>query len=114
MAAGPPPEEVARHPPGDRVARYGGEEFAVILPDAPLDGALVVAERIRAAVAALELPAAEPPGSTVSVSIGAATLQQAERVGPRELIQAADAALYQAKPAGRNCVAGLAAGPALA
>ncbi|WP_432562033.1 GGDEF domain-containing protein [Kineococcus sp. SYSU DK003] len=81
---------------GDLVARYGGEEFAVLLPGTDQAAALLVAERLRAAVAAATRP-------RVTCSIGIATAR-----GPRpavDVLAAADRALYSAKAAGRDrCV----------
>jgi diguanylate cyclase (GGDEF)-like protein len=88
---------------GDRVGRLGGEEFVVLLPQADADLAQAIAERMRAAVAQAPLPTAAGP-LAVTVSIGLAQLgPQAASVGA--LLAAADAALYQAKSAGRNRVA---------
>lgn len=90
---------------GDTVARYGGEEFAVLLPTTDPAGALVVAERIRAAVAALDLPHRRSGvASHVTVSIGVASAHDTANSMPARLIAAADAALYRAKHTGRNCV----------
>jgi diguanylate cyclase (GGDEF)-like protein len=86
----------------DVVARYGGEEFAVILPNASNDGANVVAERIRAAVEQLHLPVPDGKAGKVTVSLGVATITPVQAGGFNKLIRAADAALYQAKHAGRN------------
>jgi diguanylate cyclase (GGDEF)-like protein len=86
----------------DAAGRYGGEEFAVMLPHTPLLGAVTVAERIRSFCEASGIPLSS--GSvTVTVSIGVAS------VGPGckradDLVAAADAALYEAKRAGRNQV----------
>ena len=80
----------------DVAARWGGEEFLAVLPDADLARAQQVAERVRAAV---ELIVGEP---LVTVSIGCAQLEANERV--EAAIGRADAALYQAKAAGRNQV----------
>jgi diguanylate cyclase (GGDEF)-like protein len=87
----------------DVPARYGGEEFAVLLPEAGLDTAREVAERIRRAVA--DAPIATRRGPLpVTLSAGVAVLDaRARDLGP--LLEAADGALYQAKAAGRNQVA---------
>jgi diguanylate cyclase (GGDEF)-like protein len=86
----------------DSAGRYGGEEFAVVLPHTPVAGAQIVAERIRAFCAASGVPV--PGGSvTVTVSVGAAALRTGCRRS-EDLIAAADAALYEAKRAGRNRV----------
>ncbi|WP_028314060.1 diguanylate cyclase [Desulfatibacillum aliphaticivorans] len=91
----------------DIAARYGGEEFGVILPDTDLEGALHVAETIREAVASLNIEhAASSVADMVSVSLGAASLQPDVKTAPLDLINAADAALYQAKDSGRNKVCG--------
>jgi diguanylate cyclase (GGDEF)-like protein len=88
----------------DVVARYGGEEFAVILPNASLNGATVVAERIRSAIERLDLPGSGRLGKKVTVSIGVAAITPAQAGGYPILVSAADAALYQAKHDGRNRV----------
>ncbi len=85
---------------GDVAARYGGEEFAVILPNTGLEGATAMAERIRAAVAALDIEhRAAPVGRSVTISVGGAV---AAGCSGAELLGAADAALYGAKRAGRD------------
>ena len=88
--------------PGDLAARYGGEEFAVVLPGTDGPGALVVAEQIRQAIAALEVPGEQATALRVTVSIGVSALIPAQADSPQSLIQAADQALYAAKKAGRN------------
>ena len=92
----------------DLVARYGGEEFACLLPDTDAESARTVAERIRAGIAALELPNAKAGIPCLTVSIGLATLQGGEHSAPA-LVACADAQLYAAKQAGRNrvCAAAL-------
>ncbi len=88
--------------PDDVPARYGGEEFVVILPQTPKDGAMIAAERFRERVAAHPYPHRESqPLKVVSLSGGVATFPDDGRNGT-DLIQAADAALYRAKKAGRN------------
>jgi diguanylate cyclase (GGDEF)-like protein len=88
----------------DTLARYGGEEFVFLLPFTPLEGALIKAERIRAAVEAHPFEFREQqPLKTLSMSIGVATLPDHVST-PAELVEAADKALYSAKKAGRNRV----------
>ena len=88
--------------------RHGGEEFVALLPSTTIAQALLVAERIRLAVEKTSI--AGPNGALgVSVSIGVAE-RLATQTNWAEFLAAADAALYQAKAAGRNRV--LAAGPA--
>ncbi len=82
----------------DVAARFGGDEFCVLLPETELDGALVVAERIRSLV---DTMGSEP---RITVSIGVATLLGGEAT-PDELVALADRAAYQAKFSGRNSVA---------
>ena len=91
--------------PTDRPARWGGEEFVYVLPDTELAGAERVAERVRAAVAALRQPhggAGAGPWVTVSVGV-AATVPVSDRGGDA-LLEAADAAMLRAKRAGRDQV----------
>ena len=90
--------------PGDLVARYGGEEFVVVLPAIDQDGALMVAQRMRAAVRALALPHADSSFGLVTVSIGVACGLPQQGLSHDVLVRAADTALYQAKHAGRDRV----------
>jgi len=87
----------------DVVARWGGEEFVVALPSTSLEGAMLVADRIRAA---LELhPIADPNGGqvlTVTASFGVAELEAGETL--EQVVDRADRAMYAAKSAGRNRV----------
>ena len=83
----------------DIVARYGGEELTLILPETEMREAVLVAERARQCIAALRLGGSEAP---VTLSLGVASWRPGCARG--ELIEAADAALYKAKRAGRNCV----------
>lgn len=83
----------------DELFRYGGEEFALFCPETP-PGAMALAERIRAAVAATRHPAL---GRSVTISVGLATFP-ADAKDLRELLMRADAALYEAKALGRNRV----------
>jgi len=87
----------------DEPARYGGEELAVALPQTDLDGAYLFAERVRIALEALRIPRVDAAGGhlRVTASFGAAAMPgTGDDTG--SLIAAADAALYQAKRAGRN------------
>jgi diguanylate cyclase (GGDEF)-like protein len=86
----------------DLSARYGGEEMALILPETDARGALVMAERIRAAVAAAQHPT-ESGALRVTVSVGVAT-SPSDGESPEALLEAADKALYRAKQGGRNRV----------
>jgi diguanylate cyclase (GGDEF)-like protein len=91
----------------DFAARYGGEEFALILPDTSMDGALSAAERLRHRVTTLtmlpELMALNNKHSLLTCSIGVATFPIHASVSST-LVVAADAAVYAAKKAGKNCV----------
>lgn len=87
----------------DHIARYGGEEFCAVLPETDAEGARVVAERIRVAV---ELMQFEVGGQLlpVTISVGVASVVPASADAGRDLVRLADAALYEAKGAGRNRV----------
>jgi diguanylate cyclase (GGDEF)-like protein len=93
----------------DALGRFGGEEFVVLLIDADLESAGIVAHRIRASVADQAFLLAEGRGLEVTVSIGVAALPDVERELPieevaQQLVAQADAALYEAKQQGRNLV----------
>ncbi|GEM47267.1 hypothetical protein DC3_29020 [Deinococcus cellulosilyticus NBRC 106333 = KACC 11606] len=86
---------------GDVVVRYGGEEFLCILPDASLDDACTLAERLRQMVACA--PVVEDGHSQwVTVSIGVTVFDAQEEL--QTAIERADQAMYQAKGSGRNRV----------
>lgn len=90
---------------GDLSARYGGEEFALILSDTDAEGALTLAEHVRATIQALEIPHSRSlASSVVTVSAGVATAIPGESSCPKDLLDLADKALYQAKHTGRNRV----------
>jgi diguanylate cyclase (GGDEF)-like protein len=84
----------------DFAGRNGGEEFVVLLPDTDVDGALATAEKIRLAVAAIELPTSDV---TLTASLGLAMYPDHATTAER-LERLADAALYTAKRSGRNRV----------
>ena len=87
----------------DIAARYGGEEFAVLLPGVDIATAVVVAERIRTRAETMTVPVGAGISERITVSIGVAAAPEhaTERAA---LMRIADAALYQAKAAGRNQV----------
>jgi len=87
----------------DYVARYGGEEFSVVAPEVTVDGAAHVAERIRSAVERCRVPW-NGQDLSVTISVGAAVyVRDFKHLEAAEVISAADAQLYAAKCAGRNC-----------
>lgn len=89
----------------DFIARYGGEEFAAILVAQDAEEAETVAERLRDGVEQLGLPhQGAGAGALVTVSLGVATAWPATAHGARELLEAADRNLYEAKRNGRNRV----------
>lgn len=91
--------------PDSLVARYGGEEFAVILPDTPIEAAVIVGEKIRADIEKHIIKTSEYPNLKVTVSLGIATFPDHIKNMRRmvvELIDIADDNLYSAKDAGRN------------
>jgi len=87
----------------DLVARYGGEEFAILLPQLDEQGATGVARRLMHELEMLDLPhAASPTSQRLTVSIGISSMVPGEHSAPGDLVQVADALLYQAKAGGRN------------
>jgi two-component system, cell cycle response regulator len=87
----------------DLAARYGGEEFAVLMPETTLQAAEAFAETIRRSVEAqpIETEEAQIP---VTLSIGVSSFPHTHFRHQREMIEAADRALYRAKRGGRNRV----------
>jgi diguanylate cyclase (GGDEF)-like protein len=85
----------------DHVGRYGGEEFIFILQNTSLDGAEEAAERVRSRLSddAIQVGDTE---IVVTVSMGVSCARRHDTVN--SLIERADAALYAAKTAGRNCI----------
>lgn len=91
--------------PRDAIAcRIGGEEFAVILPCAGEAEARACAERIRRAVVGLQIPHAPEVGGVATISVGVAHAAPSSEAVIEHLFAQADAALYEAKRAGRNRV----------
>jgi diguanylate cyclase (GGDEF)-like protein len=88
----------------DTVARYGGEELVLVLPQTDLQGATVLAERVRQAIMAIEI--SDNKGRRlpqITASLGVAQLTDNDQA-PIDLIERADKALYAAKNRGRNQV----------
>lgn len=85
-------------------ARYGGEEFLLLVPDADLPRVAEIGERLREAVADLNMSHSGSPCGVVTVSIGASAIAPDAASRPDLLIEAADAGLYAAKRRGRNQV----------
>jgi len=87
----------------DLVARYGGEEFAVMMPETELDDAIAFAEKIRALIEDTPIETQAGP-LQATVSLGVSSVPHTKIHSSKELIVAADKALYRAKRNGRNQV----------
>jgi len=85
-------------------ARYGGEEFCIVLPDATAARATEIGEMVRVAVRELAIPHRASTSQNVTLSVGVAVTRPNATMLTSDLIEAADAALYAAKHAGRDCV----------
>jgi diguanylate cyclase len=85
--------------PSDVVCRYGGEELMVILPDCGMEDARIKAEALRLRVEGLS----EVHDAPISVSIGVASIPETS-TSVVDLVAMADAALYEAKRGGKNCI----------
>ena len=88
----------------DLAGRFGGEEFVVILPDTRIEGALKVAERIRAEMLQQNIPYGPDNQHPVSLTSGVVSARGNMIQSMEQLIRQADDALYQGKNQGRNCV----------
>ena len=89
----------------DLAARYGGEEFSIILPNTGATEAQQVGEALRRAIADLGIAHECADAGQVTISVGIALHAGPGALDPDALLRLADAALYRAKGAGRNCVA---------
>jgi diguanylate cyclase (GGDEF)-like protein len=90
-----------RRPP-DLLARFGGEEFVIILPNTPAPGAEMMSQKVLGSVAACAIPHSGSPYGCVTVSLGCATTTATMESSPKDLLKAADDAMYRAKTNGRN------------
>ncbi|MGI9034066.1 MAG: GGDEF domain-containing protein, partial [Acidimicrobiales bacterium] len=88
----------------DSVYRYGGEEFLIVLSEEHPDGAFAGAERLRRSISDLALPHPASQERVITLSVGIAGYDPARPSTGREVLESADAALYQAKAEGRNRV----------
>ncbi len=89
--------------PEDMVTRYGGEEFFALMPGLSIEVAMMIAERLREAISKAEIRQVDGDRLPfVTISIGVAEMHPGQT--PKELVAAADKALYKAKQAGRNRV----------
>ncbi|MDE1162546.1 MAG: GGDEF domain-containing protein [Acidobacteriaceae bacterium] len=86
----------------DFSSRYGGEEFLVMLPSTNATGASTVAERLHSALRECNLINEASPLQRLTVSIGIATTKVHRGMSSAPFLETADAALYEAKQAGRN------------
>lgn len=91
--------------PGDIVARYGGEEFVVVLAGTGSDGAVLLAETLRSSILDQSIPHQHSKtADIVTISLGVSSLTPERNSSHKELVAAADKALYSAKQNGRNRV----------
>ncbi|MBY5579282.1 GGDEF domain-containing protein [Rhizobium leguminosarum] len=89
----------------DLLVRHGGEEFLALLPDSTPDDAAIVAERVRLAIEAADIPLPSGDVLKVTASFGCAgRANEATNRNFEDLVKRADLALYAAKASGRNCV----------
>ncbi|MGE0640760.1 MAG: diguanylate cyclase [Thermoanaerobaculia bacterium] len=91
----------------DFIGRFGGEEFLLVLPETEIEGAALLAEKIRARIEELSIPLDDGGMLRVTISIGVASRREVQGDGhtrARPLLSAADGALYAAKHGGRNRV----------
>lgn len=91
--------------PTDLAARYGGEEFAFIIPETDSSGALIIAEKIRRSIMALDIPhCGSSAAHMVTASLGVVTVRCSADITADDIISQADVLLYRAKSLGRNRV----------
>ena len=87
-------------------SHYGGDEFVILLPHTDKVAAFETAQQIKQIITSLAIPHEKNNTGIVTISIGIASLLPSEQYSHEKLLLQADEALYRAKSAGRNCVAG--------
>lgn len=91
--------------PEDLLSRFGTQEIAVLLPGSKLEGALIVAERIRKSIEQLDIPHSASPTGRVTISIGIASVTPQRQVDePETVLRESERALALAKASGRDCI----------
>jgi len=87
---------------GDVAARYGGDEVVILLPHTPMDGAMIVAQRIQAELRTNPITGIQTEEIYLTASFGISCLAPGSFYSKEDLINQADAALYHAKQGGKN------------
>jgi diguanylate cyclase (GGDEF)-like protein len=91
--------------PEDLLSRFGTQEIAVLLPGSRLEGALIVAERIRKSIEQLDIAHSASPTGRVTISIGIASVAPQRQVDePETVLRESEQALALAKASGRDCI----------
>lgn len=91
--------------PEDLLSRFGTQEIAVLLPGSKLEGALIVAERIRKSIEQLDITHSASPTGRVTISIGIASVTPQRQVDePETVLRESERALALAKASGRDCI----------
>jgi diguanylate cyclase (GGDEF)-like protein len=86
----------------DIISRYGGEEFVILLPETPLENALIVIDKIRIHISEIPIPSEDGKEFFITFSTGLAGGTLPPDLTPTEALKIADKNLYEAKHAGRN------------
>ena len=86
----------------DVCTRYGGEEFAIVMPGSSAQAAANVAERIRQRIEVYR--SSDPVLASLSITVSIGVAVSVTEMSPRDFLDRADHALYEAKRSGKNCV----------